>query len=132
MFLFDNFFSHLSRGFFILYNDYRMRQVLIVTDTKLPNIVFPQNYENYILTFRHLTEDQVEKEIKFNTCRAFIGKKEIINFFNLNSKVQIVNVKEYKLKPYDKILLRVNEKYFIIELLETKKYYKLLKKLKWI
>lgn len=110
-----------------------MRNVLIITNLKLDNIIFPEDNDKYILSYRFINEEQAKKEIEFNTCRTFVGKKEIINLYKIDKKVQIVEAKKHSLKTFDKILFQYeNGKYVIIELLEVKKHYKLLKRLKWI
>lgn len=121
----------MSSGFFGII--FFMKQYLILTNTTLPNILLPNEEEKYILTYYYLTEEQVLNKIKNITCRSFFGRKEVLNLFGIKEKIQVVQSKEYKIKPFDKILLKDEKgRFIIIELVPTVHYFKLLKRLKKI
>lgn len=109
-----------------------MGSVFVLTNIKLENIVFPDNpNDEIILIYRKATETEIVRLIKNFRCRAFVEKKEVVNFFNIKQKVQIVKAKSVKLKPYDKLLvIDGNKEYIIIEPVNVKIYYKLIKMIK--
>lgn len=104
--------------------------LFIITNAKLPKIIFPKDDDNYILTYRLVNEGEIKRQIKFSTCRTFIDKKEILNLFNINGYAQVVKANEVKIKPFDKILVLLDNQYLILEMLEVKHYFKVLKKIK--
>lgn len=107
-----------------------MRNVLVITNLTLPNLILPKNSDDYIFTYYYLTEEMAIKQIKNSTCRSFFGKKEVLNLFKINQKVQVVEAQQYQVKPYDKILLKdKNNRFIILELVPVKRYYQVLKKI---
>lgn len=92
--------------------------MIYLLDRFEPDII-NRNGEQYLyFTFWETTEKNVKGLIANERCRSIFSRKEIINLFDAG-KIQMVQVDEIVLRPYDKVILWTETKrFFVIELLE--------------
>jgi len=97
--------------------------IVIIDKFNLDILELPQS-EDYLLCYFYTNQETIERWIKFNRVRTIFDKREILNMFNIREKAQIVKAEKIKIKPYDKIIIKHQNRFFVLELIEAKPFCK--------
>lgn len=88
---------------------------------KLDPELFVQKNEGRMMDFVlwETTEERIRTIIKNERCRSIFSKKEVVNLFSIDQKIQMVQTSEIQLKPFDRIITWTSSgRFFVMEIVK--------------
>ena len=93
--------------------------MIYLLDRFEPDLIKVDSDKYMNFTMWKTTEERVKVWIANERCRSIFSRKEIINLFN-TGKIQMVQVDNIKLEPYDKVIVWTDnnniKNYYVIEI----------------
>ena len=99
------------------------RMIYLLDDADFTLLDWPKADRYQCFIYWETSESAVKGWIENNRTRTIISKQEVLNLFDVRSKVQMRDkIKMIRLKEFDRIVVLKENRYFVLELVDYKKW----------